>query len=173
MRRGRVRRCRTKSAKQMAWLGGAEDGEHFVGGLGVFELSAPVFVAEEPGEGGKGLEMLLKLTLRSEEENAEADRLVVERLEIHRGFEVGDDGDRRLNAGNAGMRNGQAETDAGAVAGLAIFNGFDDAGAVFGADFTEADELVNQCINHAPTVRGGHFRSELFKTKHICEIYHR
>ena len=51
MRRGRVRRCRTKSAKQMAWLGGAEDGEHFVGGLGVFELSAPVFVAEEPGEG--------------------------------------------------------------------------------------------------------------------------
>ena len=173
MRRERVRQWRTKSAKQMAWLGGAEDGEHFVGGLGVFELSAPVFVAEEPGEGGKGLEVLLELTLRSKEENTEAHRLIIEGLEIHRGFEVGDDGDRRLNAGNAGMRNGQAETDAGAVAGLAIFNGFDDAGAVFGADFTEADELVNQCINHAPTVRGGHFRSELFKTKHICEIYHR
>ena len=75
----------------MAWLGGAEDGEHFVGGLGVFELSAPVFIAEEPGEGGKGLEMLLKLTLRSEKENAEADRLVIKRLKIYCWFEVGDD----------------------------------------------------------------------------------
>jgi len=173
VRRGRVRRCRTKSAKQMAWLGGAEDGEHFVGGLGVFELSAPVFVAEEPGEGGKGLEVLLELTLRSKEENTEAHRLIIEGLEIYRGFEVGDDGDRRLNAGNAGMRNGQAETDAGAVAGLAIFNGFDDAGTIFSANFSVTDELINQCVDYAPTVRGGHFGSELFKAEHVREVHHR
>ena len=157
----------------MTWLGGAEDGEHFVGGLGVFELCAPVFVAEEPGEGGKGLEMLLKLTLRSEEENAEADRLVVERLEIHGGFEMGDDGDWCLNAGDAGVRNGKTVADASAVAGLAVFNGFDDDGAIFSANFSETDELINQCVDHAPTVRGGHFGCELFKAKHVREIHHR
>jgi len=144
--------------------GSAEDGEHFLGGPGVLQLLAAFLVAEETGECGKRLEVALELALRREEEHAELNGLVVQRLEINRRIQPRDNGDDVLDAIDAGVGEGDTVADAGAVVGFAVFHRFADSSAIFRSNLPLADQEINQRFNHSPTVPGRDLRDNLVQT---------
>src|SRR6266446_7774046 len=95
-------------------ISGAEDGKHLLGGLGVFEFGAAFLVAQKSREARERLQVALELPLRREQQHAEPDRLVIERLKIDWWIQSCDNRDYVRDRGNTGMRHGDPVANAGA-----------------------------------------------------------
>ena len=66
-----------------------------------------------------------------------------------------------VNQIRRGMRDADAEPDAGAHRGLAFLDGGGDGVAVFGLNFARGDEIADQLVNGFPAVRGAQIGDDL------------
>ena len=125
------------------------------GGIGgLLKGLADVGVLEELGDAGHGVEVLLELALRHEEEDHEADRLAVECIEGDTTAGATQGGDGLGNAIGSGVGDADAVADAGAHGLFALTDHGADAGAVGWVNRVGFDELVEELIYGLPTVGG-------------------
>src|SRR5205085_9407027 len=82
-------------------------------------------------------QMRLKLVLWNDEEHDEFHGRIIERVELDTGARSAERGDDVIDAVRRTMRNGDAETDAGAHRLLALFQRTGIAVAIFGFDFAK------------------------------------
>src|SRR5215472_11588110 len=97
-----------------------DDIEHRLGVRGLFERLAEIGFVEELGNVGERVKMLLKLTLRHEEQHDELDRLVVERIEVDPFLGTAQRADDFVNQVRRSVRDTDAEADAGTHGRLAF-----------------------------------------------------
>ena len=139
----------------------ADDVEHGVGVGGFFEGLAEFGPVQQFRDVGERVEMFLKLALRHEEEHDELDGLVVERVEIDafaRAAERADDLEHQIRRG---VRDADAEADAGGHGGFALFDGGGHGFAVAGLDFAGGHEVGDQLVNRLPAVCRFQFGDDL------------
>ena len=94
---------------------------------------------QQLGDVRQGVQMLLKLALRHEKEHDELHRLVVERIEIDARLGTAQRAHHFVNQVGRGVRNADAEPDAGAHGRLALLDRGGHGIAVPRLDFPGGD----------------------------------
>jgi len=123
------------------------------GGIrGLLEGVANVGVLEEAGNSSHGVQVLLELALRHEEEDHEADRLTVEGIEGDASGRSAEGSDGLRKAVGSCVGDADAVANAGAHGLLALPDHGADTGAVGGVNRVGFDELVEEFIYGLPTV---------------------
>ena len=89
------------------------------------------------------------------------DRLIVQRVEVDALLRAAQRPDHFVNQVRGGVRNADAEPDAGAHRRLALFDHGGDGLEVFGFDFAGGDQEGDEFINRFPAVRGPQIRNDL------------
>ena len=148
-----------------------ENLEDFLGGVRGAEGLAHGAVVEELRDGGQGAEMGLELVLWHYEEDDEADRGVVEGLELDAVGGAAKRGDDVFHPVRGGVGDGDAEADAGAHGFLAGAEGAEDRLLVLGLDLPLGDQQLHQFHDGAPALGGFHFREYLFNREEVAKIH--
>ena len=105
--------------------------------------------------------MGLKLILRHDEEHDEFHRRIIERVELDPGATSAEGGHHFLDSIGRGVRNGDAETDAGAHRFLALFERGENAFAILRLDLAQADQQIDQLDDGRPTFGRLHLGNDL------------
>ena len=100
--------------------GALEDAEDFLGGRGGAEALAHGAVVEELRDRRQRAQVRLKLIFRHDEKDDEFHRRIIERVELDPRCRAPESGDHFVHAIGRGVRDGDAETDAGAHRLLAL-----------------------------------------------------
>ena len=120
----------------------ADDLEHGVGIGGLFEGLAEFGFVQQLGDVGQGVEVLLELALRHQEEHDQVDRLVVQGVEVHALLRAAQRADHLVDQVGRGVRDADAKADAGAHGGLALLDHRGDGLAMFGSILPVATRLL-------------------------------
>ena len=112
-------------------------------------------------EAGEGVEVFLKLTLGDEEKHDEVYRLVVEGVKVDAAAGTAQSADDFGDQIRRGVGDADAEADARAHGGLALFDGRGDGVAILGLDFSGGDQVVDQFVNRFPAGGGLQIREDL------------
>ena len=129
-----------------------DDVKHRLGVRRLFERLSEIGLVEKFGDVGQRVKVLLKLALRHQEQHDELYRLIVERIEAHAFLRTAQRADNFKNQIGRGMRNADAESNAGAHGSLALFDGGGHGVAIIGLDFARGDEIANQLVNRFPAI---------------------
>lgn len=148
-----------------------ENLEDLLGSLGGAERLANRPIVEELGDGGQGAEMGLELILGHDEKNDEPDGGVVEGFELDAVGGAAEGGDNGVDAVGGGMRNGNAETDAGAHRLLPGAESGEHGLLVFGLDFVLGNQEFDQFHDGAPPFGGFHIGKYLFNRQEVAKIH--
>ena len=128
--------------------------EHGFGVGGLFERGAKFGFVQEFGDVRECVEVFLKLTLRDEKEHDEIHGLIVESVEVHALARAAQRADDFGDEVRAGVRDADAEPNAGAHGGFAFFDDGSDGIVMLGFYFAGADEVFDQLIDRLPAVGG-------------------
>jgi len=142
--------------------------QHGFGVGGLFEGGAEFRFVQEFRDVREGVQVFLELTLRDEKEHDEIHRLIIERVEINtlaRAAERADDFGDEIRAG---VRDANAETDARAHGGFALFDHGGDGVVMLGFDFAGADEVFDQLVDRLPAVSRLQIGDDLLFRKNIA-----
>jgi len=131
----------------------ADDREHAFGVGGGFERLAEFGLVQQLRDVGERVEMLLKLSLRHQEEHDQVHRLVVQRVEVHPGLRTAERPNDLGDQLGGGVRDADAKPDARAHGGLALLYHGGDGVLVLRFDFSGGDEVVDQLVDGQPAVR--------------------
>lgn len=135
--------------------------QHRFGIGGLFEGLTEFGFVKNLGDVGEGVEVFLKLTLGNEEKHDEVHRLIVERVEVDPFLRAAQRTDDFRDQIGGGVRDADAEPDAGAHGSLALLDNRSDGLAVLRLDFSGGDEIVDEFVNGLPTVSGLQIREDL------------
>jgi len=114
---------------------GTEDGENFLSVRAVSSFWRFSLLLRETGEAGEEEKVLLKLALGRENSRPQRDGLIVERLEVDTLRKPSKNGHYVRYARDARVGQGDPITDPGALARLAVLDGFADRLGVLRPDF--------------------------------------
>ena len=126
--------------------------QHGLGVRRLFEGLAEFRFVQQLGDIGQGVEMLLELALRHQEEHDQVDRLVVQGIEVDAFLRAAQRADHFIDQIRRGVRDADAEADAGAHGGLALLDHRRDGVVMFGLDLAGRHQVVDQLIDRFPAV---------------------
>src|SRR5207302_5867147 len=96
-------------------------------------------------------------------------RRVIERVELDAGCRSSERSDDVVDAIRRAMRNGDTEADARTHGLLPLFERSENAVAIFGFDFAEAQEQIDQLDDGRPSFGRFHLGDDLFGRKLIAQ----
>ena len=105
--------------------------------------------------------MGLELVLRHHEEHDEEDGFAVEGIELDADGGAPESGYDLADLRGGGVRDRDAEADAGAHGFLALTDGFEDGLLVGAIDFAGCHKAVNQLLDGLPAFLGSHLGDDL------------
>ena len=126
---------------------------------------------KELGNIGQRVEMFLELALRDEEEHHQVDGLIVQGVEIDALLGAAEGADDFVDQVGGGVRDADAEADAGAHGGLALLDDGGDGFAVLGLDFAGGDEIADQFVDGFPAVGRLQFRQNIVGSENIAQVH--
>src|SRR5690606_2536886 len=94
--------------------------------MGAAQLGNRISVAQHTGDARKCLQMIRASIFRRKKQKNKIDGLIVQRLEINRGFQTSKDSSYFVNIRQLAVRNGNAITNPGGTKALALENCFEN-----------------------------------------------
>lgn len=173
-RRGRQRESQRKAGQAGSLLARFHGRDDPVDGFGIGrggEGVTEIGVVKVLGDVGQGVEMLLELALGNQEQDHQLDRLIVERLELHAGRRAAEDADDLGDEIGDGVRNTDAEADAGAHRLFALLDDRGDVLAVFGRNSARRHQLFDEFVDRLPAIGRPHLGDDLSRGENVREVH--
>ncbi len=120
----------------------------------MLERLAELFIVQQLGDVRQRVQVFLKLALRHEKQHHQIHRLIIQRLKIDTLGRAPQRADDFVDEISGGVRDADAEADAGAHRVLAFLYRVDDGLAILGGDGATGHKLVDQFVNRLPAIRG-------------------
>ena len=145
-----------------------DDREHGFAVGRLFQGLAKIGAVEEFGDVGERVEVFLELALRHEEEHDEIDRLIVQGVKVHAFLGSAERADDFVNQVRRGVRDADAESDAGAHRRLALLDDGGDRIVMLGFDLAGHHEVADQLVNGLPAISRLQIREDLVFRQNVA-----